>query len=74
MGKRKPTLQLLRRLNLLPHFERLAGVHDVDDSARSGGFEILEECTGVAPVGVGGVDTLCGEVVEFLEVGVPVRV
>ena len=65
------TLRLLRRLHLLADLKGLPGVYDINDSARSRGLEVLKEDARMTTVCVGGVDALCREVVELLEVGVP---
>ena len=57
------TLRLLRRANLVLHFERLPRVDDVDDRARPRRFEVLEECTRVPAVRIGRIYALCREVV-----------
>lgn len=45
---------------------------DVDDCARSGGFQVLEERPCVATVSIRGVYALRGEVIQLLEIGIPI--
>ena len=66
------TLCLLCSFHLLFYRKRFPGVYDIDYRTWSGGLEIFQECSGVTAVSVGGVYTLGGEIIEFLEVGVPV--
>lgn len=67
-----PTLCFLCSLYFFLYRKRFTGVYDIDYRAWSSGFQILQECPGVAAVGVGGVYAFGGEIIEFLEVGVPV--
>ena len=66
------TLCFLRSFHFFFYRERFPGVYNIDYRTWSGGLEIFQECSGVTAVGVGGVYTLGGEIIEFLEVGVPV--
>lgn len=65
------TLHLLRRPYLFLHFERLAGVNDVNDRAGSRCLEVLQECARVPAIRVGRVYALGREVIEFLEIRIP---
>jgi len=66
------TLRFLCGLHLFFYRERFPGVDDVDYRAWPGGFEVLQERPGVTAVGVGGVYAFGGEIVELLEIGIPV--
>ena len=67
------TLRFLRSFHLLFYRKRFPGVYNVDYCTRSCGFEVLQECSGVTTVGVGGIYTLRREVIKLLKVGVPMR-
>lgn len=49
-------------------------MYDVDYRTRSSGLEIFQKGSGVTTVSIGGVYAFGREIVEFLEVGIPVRV
>ena len=49
-------------------------MYDVDYRTRSSGLEIFQKGSGVTAVSIGGVYAFGREIVEFLEVGIPVRV
>ena len=65
------TLCFLRSLHLFFHCERLARVYDIDYRTWSSGLEIFQKGSSVAAVGIRGVYALGREVVELLEIGVP---
>jgi len=44
----------------------------IDDCARSSGFQVLEERPCVAAVSIRGVYALRGEVIQLLEIGIPI--
>ena len=66
------TLCFLRSFHFFFYRERFPGVYNIDYRTWSGGLEIFQERPGVTAVSVGGVYTLGGEIIELLEVGVPV--
>jgi len=68
------TLCFLCSFHFFFYRKRFPGVYNVDYRTRSSGFEIFQKGSGVTTVGVGGVYAFGGEIVEFLEVGVPVCV
>jgi len=68
------TLCFLCSFHFFFYRKRFPRVYDVDYRTRSSSFEIFQKGSGVTAVGVGGVDAFGGEIVEFLEVGVPVCV
>ena len=65
------TLYFLCSFHFFFHRKRFPGVYDIDDCAWSSSFEIFQERPGVTTVSVGGVYAFGGEIVEFLEVGIP---
>jgi len=66
------TLCFLCGPHLFFYCESFPGVYYIDYRTWSSGFEIFQERPGVTAVGVGGVYAFGGEIVQFLEVGVPV--
>jgi hypothetical protein len=66
------TLCFLRGFHFFVYRKCFSGVYDIDYRAWPSRFKIFQKGSGVTAVGVRGVYAFGGEVVEFLEVGVPV--
>ena len=47
-------------------------MNDIDYRAGPSGLEVFQKRSGVTAVGIGGIYAFGGEVIEFLEIGIPV--